>query len=78
MIEKKPLREIADGAAAINIARSNPIPTPTRPSMDFIRSLVLDIPIQVAHVDTVSKIDPIIEESPKDNISWIKRLSGIN
>jgi hypothetical protein len=78
MIEKKPLREIANGAAAINIARSNPIPQPARQSMDFIRSLVLDIPIQVTHVDTVSKIDPIIEESPKDNISWIKRLSGIN
>jgi hypothetical protein len=44
---KSPLKEIALGADAVKTARSEPIQQEqARPSMDFIRSLVLDVPVQ--------------------------------
>jgi hypothetical protein len=46
--EKVSLREVAESTVAVQTARSEPIqqePAPTQ-SMDFIRSLVLDLPVQ--------------------------------
>lgn len=47
-MNKKSLQEIAQGTGAIKAARAEPIQheAPRQPSMDFIRSLVLDIPVQ--------------------------------
>ena len=46
--EKTSLNEIASGSDALKTARSEPIQAelPARQSMDFIRSLALDMPIQ--------------------------------
>ena len=46
--EKVSLREVAESTVAVQTARAEPIqqaPAPTQ-SMDFIRSLVLDLPVQ--------------------------------
>ena len=51
--EKVSLREVAESTIAVQTARAEPIqqePAP-RSSMDFIRSLVLDIPVQT-YVET--------------------------
>lgn len=46
-MNKKSLNEIAQGTSAIKTARSEPLQSEQqRQSMDFIRSLVLDIPVQ--------------------------------
>ena len=46
--EKVALKEVAETVAAHQTARSEPIQQeePQRPTMDFIRSLMLDIPVQ--------------------------------
>lgn len=45
--EKVPLKEVAETVSATQTARSEPIQQQEqRPTMDFIRSLVLDIPVQ--------------------------------
>lgn len=54
-MNKKSLIEVAQGNDAIKTARSEPIQheEARRPTMDFIRSLVLDIPVQTVRDDTV-------------------------
>ena len=53
-MNKKSLNEIAQGNEAIKTSRSEPIQQePQRQSMDFIRSLVLDIPIQTERTQPV-------------------------
>ena len=45
---KSPLKEVASGSEAIKSARSEPIQQEQQPrqSMDFLRSLALDVPLQ--------------------------------
>ena len=55
--ERASLRELAESTAAVQAARAEPIqqePAP-RQSMDFIRSLVLDIPVQTYKETPVSE-----------------------
>lgn len=54
--QKSKLQEVATGQDAVKTARSEPIQQdqPKR-SMDFIRSLVLDIPVQVTEAQPVTE-----------------------
>jgi hypothetical protein len=83
---KSPLHEVASNADALRTARSEPIqqaPAP-RQTMDFIRSLILDIPTQ-NYVEE-STVDPVKTESephtttvdqPDESIDLIKKLAGL-
>lgn len=53
--QKKPLQEVASSSDALKTARSEPLhQTPaSRQSMDFIRSLVLDLPIQTQRPENI-------------------------
>jgi hypothetical protein len=55
--DKKSLTEIANNLDAVKTARSEPIQQqePPRQSMDFIRSLMLDIPVQALREPPVSE-----------------------
>jgi len=61
---KSSLHEIAKGPDAIKAARAEPIvqnPAPRTQSMDFIRSLVLDIPMQTTSVSEGLNIERMLE-----------------
>lgn len=62
---KSSLHEIASGPDAIKTARSEPLPQEQpKNSMDFIRSLVLDIPVQTEKNSSVNEslnIEQILE-----------------
>ena len=82
---KSPLKEVANGSQAIKSARSEPIQQEQQPrqSMDFLRSLVLDIPVQHMIERPVSEglnLEKMLEtrleyearksEDPQDHISF--------
>jgi hypothetical protein len=54
---KSPLQEVAQDSSALKTARAEPIQQTEQPrqTMDFIRSLVLDIPVQTRHEPPVSE-----------------------
>lgn len=54
---KSPLQEVAQDSSALKTARAEPIQQTEQPSqsMDFIRSLVLDIPVQTRRESPVSE-----------------------
>ena len=58
--QKKPLQEVASSSDALKTARSEPLhQTPaSRQSMDFIRSLVLDLPIQTQRPENIGMKAP--------------------
>jgi hypothetical protein len=80
---KTSLNEIASGSNAIKTARAEPIQQVDAPrqSMDFIRSLVLDIPIQTTRevVETTQELTS--QEQPpvvgNEALASIKKLAGI-
>lgn len=81
--EKSPLNEIASGASALRTARSEPIQQESAPrqTMDFIRSLVLDLPIQTTRdiVESTKELDtqePTPAEEDK-TLAAIKKLAGL-
>ena len=54
--QKSKLQEVASGQDAVKAARSEPIQQEQpRQSMDFIRSLMLDIPVQTTRTQPVSE-----------------------
>lgn len=62
---KTPLHEVASNADALKTARSEPIQQEQpRQSMDFFRSLILDVPVQTVREAPVSEGMNI--EAPKD------------
>ena len=86
VMSKKSLHEIAQGNEAIKSSRSEPIQReePRRQTMDFIRSLVLDIPIQTVRDQPVREemnIERMLEaqldaeakklEAPKDETDYV-------
>ena len=54
---KSPLQEVAQDSSALKTARAEPIQQTEHPrqTMDFIRSLVLDIPVQIRQEPPVSE-----------------------
>jgi len=79
MYGKTTLNEIASSAEALKTARSEPIQQEAAPrrSMDFIRSLILDLPIQTL----VETPEPVVEEIKvveDESISEILRLAGMS
>lgn len=78
MIRKTTLNEIAASASALKTARSEPIQQEAAPrqSMDFIRSLILDIPMQTM-VEAPQKVEETIEILDDPMID-ILRLAGLN
>jgi hypothetical protein len=80
---KTSLTEIASGSNAIKTARAKPIQQEDAPrqSMDFIRSLVLDIPIQTMGdvVETTPELKPQEQVPVTENeaLASIKKLAGI-
>jgi len=80
---KSPLNEIASGAEAIKTARAEPIQQADTPrqTMDFIRSLVLDLPIQstreVAENTQESKPQEQTTVAENEALASIKKLAGI-
>ena len=79
--EKSYIKEVAESAEAYQTARAEPIPTQPRQSMDFIRSLMLDIPIQVVGVTETNKSTDDVQVSVKEiqgeSLDSIKKLAGI-
>ena len=80
---KTSLNEIASGSDAIKTARAEPIQqeSTSRQSMDFIRSLILDLPIQTVRdvVENTTELTPQ-ETSPaaeNEALASIKKLAGI-
>jgi len=75
---KTSLNEIASGSNAIKTARAEPIQQVEAPrqSMDFIRSLVLDIPIQTTRdvAENQQEQQPVVEN---EALVSIKKLAGI-
>ena len=78
MYGKTTLNEIASSAEALKTARSEPIQQEAapRPSMDFIRSLILDLPIQTL-VETPAPKKEEIKDVEDQSISEILRLAGV-
>ena len=80
---KTSLNEIASGSDAIKTARAEPIQqeSTSRQSMDFIRSLVLDIPIQTTRevAENTQELKPQEQEPVVENeaLTSIKKLAGI-
>lgn len=79
--QKTILQEIATSAKAIKEARSDPIPQPTVDrSMSFLRSFVLDLPMQTGgYVDTLQ--EQVIEDTntviEQQDLETMKRLAGL-
>ena len=75
---KTSLNEIASGSNAIKTARAEPIQQVEAPrqTMDFIRSLVLDIPIQTTRdvAENEQEQQPVVEN---EVLASIKKLAGI-
>jgi hypothetical protein len=75
---KTSLNEIASGSNAIKTARAEPIQQVEAPrqTMDFIRSLVLDIPIQTTRdvAENQQEQQPVVEN---EALASIKKLAGI-
>jgi hypothetical protein len=72
------LKEFLTDPKAVKEARANPIPQPEIDrSMNFIRSLVLDVPLQTGgKIDTETKT--VVETETIDSgLDNIKRLAGI-
>jgi hypothetical protein len=80
---KTSLNEIASGSNAIKTARAEPIQqeSTSRQSMDFIRSLILDLPIQTVRdvVENTTELTPQEQEPVVENeaLTSIKKLAGI-
>jgi hypothetical protein len=80
---KSPLNEIASGADAIKTARAEPLQKAESPrqTMDFIRSLVLDLPIQssieVAETPTALQSRELDAVKENEDLASIKKLAGI-
>jgi hypothetical protein len=79
--QKTILQEIATDAKAIKEHRSVPIPQPTVDrSMSFLRSFVLDIPMQPGgYVDTATEV---VQENTEvsveqQDLETMKRLAGL-
>lgn len=81
--QKSPLNEIASGSNAIKTARAEPIKQEDAPrqTMDFIRSLVLDLPIQstreVAENTQELKPQEQLPVAENEALASIKKLAGI-
>jgi hypothetical protein len=81
--EKSYIKEVAESAEAYQTARAEPIQQgeQLRQTMDFIRSLMLDIPIQIARVNEVNKSTDGMQDSVKElhseSLDSIKKLAGI-
>lgn len=79
--EKSYIKEVAESAEAYQTARAEPIPAQPRQSMDFIRSLMLDIPIQVVGVTETNKsthdVQDYVKEIQGESLDSIKKLAGI-
>ena len=73
MNQKVNLTELAH-TADVKAARAEPIHRESR-SMDFIRSIILDIPIQVM-VETNTKVEPVVD-ADDGNMADIRRLAGL-
>jgi hypothetical protein len=79
--QKTILQEIATSAKAIKEARLDPIPQPTVDrSMSFLRSFVLDLPMQTGgFVDTLQ--EQVIEDTntvvEQQELDTMKRLAGL-
>jgi hypothetical protein len=76
---KSYIKEVAESAEAYQTARAEPIQP--RQSMDFIRSLMLDIPVQIsrntqANETTIAVQEPA-EEPQNESLDSIKKLAGI-
>lgn len=75
------LQEIATDAKAINRARSEPIPQPQIDrSMNFLRSFVLDLPMQtggLVNTDLQETIEETELEVEQQDLDTIKRLAGL-
>ena len=80
--ERTSLREVAESTVAVQTARAEPIqqePTP-RQSMDFIRSLVLDIPIQTTRETPVSEnmnIERMLETQLENEAKKLKKKNDL-
>jgi hypothetical protein len=80
---KTSLHEVASDANALKIARSEPIQQEEAPrqTMDFIRSLVLDLPIQTTRdvVESTTQIETPapVQEPNAEQIASLKKLAGI-
>lgn len=76
--DKTYIREIAESMIAHQTARSEPIQqeTPPKPTMDFIRSLVLDVPVQAQRTDEPPmNIEKIIETQLEAEVKKIEKSS---
>jgi len=75
------LQEIATDAKAINRARSEPIAQPQIDrSMNFLRSFVLDLPMQtggLVNTDLQETIEETELEVEQQDLDTIKRLAGL-
>jgi hypothetical protein len=81
--EKSYIKEVAESAKAHQTARATPIQQPTQPrqSMDFIRSLMLDIPVQISRNievnETITDIQETVDETQNEHLDLLKKLAGI-
>lgn len=75
------LQEIATDAKAINRARSEPIAQPQIDrSMNFLRSFVLDLPMQtggLVNTDLQETIEETELKVEQQDLDTIKRLAGL-
>jgi len=80
---KSYIKEVAESAEAYQTARAEPMPQTEQPrqSMDFIRSLMLDIPVQISRNtevnETTTPIQAPAEEPQNESLDSIKKLAGI-
>jgi hypothetical protein len=81
--DKSYIKEVAESAQAYQTARAEPMPQTEQPrqSMDFIRSLMLDIPIQTVRTDEVNEnttpVQDSVEEPQDESVDLLKKLAGI-
>jgi hypothetical protein len=78
--EKTSLNEIASGLDAVKTARSEPIQAeaPVRQSMDFIRSLALDLPVQnyvETSADQNMNIEKMLETQLEAEVKQMEKTS---
>ena len=74
---KTPLHEVASNADALKTARSEPIQRQEQPrhSMDFFRSLILDVPVQTVREAPVSEgmnIESLIQSKLESEVKRIE------
>lgn len=77
--QKQSINEVASSVEAVKLARAEPIQQQAAaPRMEFIRSLILGVPIQVLEERDPEPIVPEINDISTDNdISSIRKLAGL-